>query len=57
VFAGFPLFVFGLLRGFLIAWRHLRNPVCHRFQSPQKSFPNRVCLGCGAALSCGSEDS
>jgi hypothetical protein len=54
---GTPLFAFGLFRGLLIAYRHLRCPVCDRFQSPRKMFPNRVCLGCGAALSYGPEGS
>jgi hypothetical protein len=57
IFIGFPLFGYGMLRGLLIAKRHLRCPVCDRFQSPGKSLPNRVCLGCGAALSYGMEDS
>jgi len=55
--AGFVLFGAGMLRGFLIAWRHLRCPVCDRFQTPRKCFPHRACLGCGAALSFGAEDS
>jgi hypothetical protein len=57
VFLGFALFAIGFLRGFLIARRHLRCPTCDRFQSPQKAFPHRVCLGCGTALSYGPEDS
>lgn len=57
VFVGFPLFAFGLLRGLLIASRHLRCPTCDRFQPPQKALPNRVCLGCGAVLSYGTADS
>jgi hypothetical protein len=54
---GFVLFGFGLLRGLRIMHQHLRCPLCNRLQSPKKSYPHRVCLGCGAALSYGMEDS
>jgi hypothetical protein len=57
VVIGFPLFAFGMLRGLLLLHRHLRCPICNRLQSPEKRFPNRVCQGCGAALSYGPEDS
>jgi hypothetical protein len=55
--AGFAIFALGMLRGFVILYRHLRCPVCDRLQSPQWCYPHRVCLGCGAALSYGPGDS
>jgi hypothetical protein len=57
VLLGFGIFAVGMMRGIWIMRRYLRCPVCDRFQSPQKSYPHRVCLGCGAALSRGHEDS
>jgi hypothetical protein len=57
VIIGFLLFGFGLVRGLLIARRHLRCPVCDRIQSLQKWYRCRICRGCGSALSHGWGDS
>ena len=57
VFVGFPLFAFGLLRGFLLMRRYLRCPTCNRVQNFGRYYPNRQCLGCGADLSYGPGDS
>ncbi len=57
LFVAIPLFFVGLMRGFYLAHRHLRCPMCNRMQYSEKRYPQRICIGCGNALSYGWEDS